>query len=104
VRRRLAHGHHVTVFGRGSTVANVPECARVIVGDRSRLEASAAAFRDLRPDVVVDASAFTEEETISRREALARTVAWDRDHAPQQADSAQFDYAAEDAILGHAIG
>jgi nucleoside-diphosphate-sugar epimerase len=38
-------------------------------------------------------------ETLSRGEALARTVAWDRQHAPNDIDSGQFDYAAEDAIL-----
>jgi nucleoside-diphosphate-sugar epimerase len=62
VRRLLTHGHHVTVFRRESAVANVPEGVRVIVGDRNRLEASAAAFRDLRPDVVVDVIAFTEAQ------------------------------------------
>jgi nucleoside-diphosphate-sugar epimerase len=44
------------------------------------------------------------QETISRREALRRTVEWDRDHPPEQTDSAQFDYLAEDLILGRAIG
>jgi nucleoside-diphosphate-sugar epimerase len=38
-------------------------------------------------------------ETMSRREALERTVAWDREHPPKKIDSAQFDSAAEDAIL-----
>jgi nucleoside-diphosphate-sugar epimerase len=62
LRRLLAHGHQVTVFCRGSVVAGVPEDVRVIVGDRNRLESSAAAFGDLRPDVVVDVIAFTEEQ------------------------------------------
>ncbi len=38
-------------------------------------------------------------ERIGRREALARTVDWDRSHPPRQLDPAQFDYAAEDALL-----
>jgi len=38
-------------------------------------------------------------ETLSRGEALARTVAWDRQHPPADLDPAQFDYAAEDAII-----
>jgi nucleoside-diphosphate-sugar epimerase len=37
--------------------------------------------------------------TLSRGEALARTVTWDRQHPPSDIDLAQFDYAAEDAIL-----
>jgi nucleoside-diphosphate-sugar epimerase len=38
-------------------------------------------------------------ETVSRAEALAKTVAWDREHPPKRLDRNQFDYAAEDAIL-----
>jgi nucleoside-diphosphate-sugar epimerase len=38
-------------------------------------------------------------ETISRVEALQRNIAWDRAHPPLDLDPAQFDYAAEDAIL-----
>ena len=38
-------------------------------------------------------------ETVSRREALSRTVAWDRAHSPIHVDPGQCDYAAEDAIL-----
>jgi nucleoside-diphosphate-sugar epimerase len=38
-------------------------------------------------------------ETVSRREALAKTVAWDREHPAKEIDHSQFDYAAEDAIL-----
>jgi len=43
-------------------------------------------------------------ETLSRREALEKTVAWDREHWPKEVDPAQFDYAAEDAILNRARG
>jgi nucleoside-diphosphate-sugar epimerase len=60
VRRLLAQGHQVTVFRRGSGIANLPEGVGVIVGDRNRLEASAVEFSYLRPDVVVDVIAFTE--------------------------------------------
>src|SRR6266581_7440885 len=62
VRRLLAQGHQVTVFRRGSGIASLPEGIGVIVGDRNRLEASAVEFSDLRPDVVVDVIAFTEEQ------------------------------------------
>jgi nucleoside-diphosphate-sugar epimerase len=38
-------------------------------------------------------------ETLSRGEALEKTVAWDREHPPIDIDPAQFDYPAENAIL-----
>ena len=47
----------------------------------------------------VEKHATLYRETISRRAALERTVAWDREHWPTEIDFAQFDYAAEDAIL-----
>jgi hypothetical protein len=40
-------------------------------------------------------------ETMSRTEALKRTIASDREHSPD-IDPAQFDYAAEDEILKRA--
>jgi nucleoside-diphosphate-sugar epimerase len=42
-------------------------------------------------------------ETASRREALIKTVAWDRQHPPKEIDHHQFDYAAEDAILSRVM-
>lgn len=39
-------------------------------------------------------------ESVSRREALKRTLTWDRAHPPKHIDRSQFDYQAEDAILG----
>jgi nucleoside-diphosphate-sugar epimerase len=62
VRRLMAHGHQVTIFRRGSGLADVPDGVGVIVGDRNRLQASAREFGDLRPDVVVDVIAYTEEQ------------------------------------------
>jgi hypothetical protein len=41
-------------------------------------------------------------ETMSRAEALERTVLWDREYPPKDIDPAQFDYQAEDAILSRA--
>ena len=61
VRRLIAQGHQVTVFRRGAGFAELPNGVGVIVGDRNRLAASAREFDDLRPDVVVDVIAFTEE-------------------------------------------
>lgn len=49
-------------------------------------------------------------ETISRKEAIHRTAAWERDNLPQQLSmkhfdyTAQFDYAAEDAALAAYAG
>lgn len=39
-------------------------------------------------------------ESMSREAALEGTVAWDRENWPAEIDPAQFDYAAEDAVLG----
>ena len=41
-------------------------------------------------------------ERVSRREALVKTVAWDREHPPDSIDPTHFDYRAEDAILRRA--
>jgi nucleoside-diphosphate-sugar epimerase len=62
VRRLSAQGHQVTIFRRESNFAGLPNGVGVIVGDRNRLGASAREFDDLRPDVVVDVIAFTEEQ------------------------------------------
>lgn len=42
---------------------------------------------------------FGYRETVSREEALRRTVAWERKHPPEKIDPAEFDYAAEDTAL-----
>jgi nucleoside-diphosphate-sugar epimerase len=56
---------------------------------------------DTRQDVVTDSTRIRQElgytERVSREEALARTIAWQRANPPR--GIAQFDYAAEDAIL-----
>jgi nucleoside-diphosphate-sugar epimerase len=38
-------------------------------------------------------------EVVSRREAIERTVSWERTHPLREIDAKQFDYAAEDRIL-----
>lgn len=58
VRRLLSSGHEVRVFSRGRLRAEV----NVITGDRNYIEASAPALRDFRPDVVIDAIAYTQEQ------------------------------------------
>jgi len=62
VERLFAHGHDVAVLSRGSGTAGIREGVHVILGDRNQLAASRAKFRDFRPDVVVDAIAFTESQ------------------------------------------
>jgi nucleoside-diphosphate-sugar epimerase len=58
---------------------------------------------DFTQDLVADTTRIRRElgyaETISREEAMLRTVRWQRAHPPKRIDPAQFDYAAEDAIL-----
>jgi len=62
VERLIALGHEVTVFHRGGasadTLAGVPR----ILGDRNRLDQHVDEFRRLRPDIVVDALAFTQKQ------------------------------------------
>ena len=40
-------------------------------------------------------------ESVSREEALHRTVAWERQNPPPEIDTDEFDYAAEDALLAN---
>jgi nucleoside-diphosphate-sugar epimerase len=57
---------------------------------------------DSRQDWIVSSRRIREElgyrETVSREEALQRTIAWERANQPS-VPLAVFDYAAEDAIL-----
>ncbi|MBD3236239.1 MAG: NAD-dependent epimerase/dehydratase family protein [Candidatus Eisenbacteria bacterium] len=75
-------------------------------------------YRDLPPpfrpqiatdqDLVADTSRIRDEldfaERVPREEALARTVAWEREHPPERVDPRQFDYAAEDELLARIRG
>ena len=58
----------------------------------------------LEQDLVVDTTRIQEElgyePVVSREIALRRTIYWQRAHPPEQFNSALFDYATEDAILG----
>ncbi len=60
-QRLLASGHEVTVFHRGASL----DGAAVLRGDRNRLTDSIDAFHRLRPDVVIDAIAFTQPQAQS---------------------------------------
>jgi nucleoside-diphosphate-sugar epimerase len=61
---------------------------------------------DWRHDWVADAGRIRRElgyvETVALRDGLARTVAWERANPPAVVDAAQFNYAAEDAVLDDA--
>jgi nucleoside-diphosphate-sugar epimerase len=39
------------------------------------------------------------KEAVSHDEALAKTIAWERDNPPEEIDPGKFDYAAEDRVL-----
>jgi nucleoside-diphosphate-sugar epimerase len=65
VRRLVEMGHEVTVFHRGETRAELPGGVKEIYGDRSELASSAADFRTISPDVVLDNIAFTETDARS---------------------------------------
>ena len=58
---------------------------------------------DWQHHIVGDTARIREElgyaESVSRREALKKTIEWERVHPPEQVDPARFDYAAEDAAL-----
>ncbi|MDA1095547.1 MAG: NAD-dependent epimerase/dehydratase family protein [Acidobacteria bacterium] len=60
VRTLAASGHHVDVFHRGSTQADLPSTVGHIHGDRESLASVAAMLRCSNPDVVVDMVALTE--------------------------------------------
>jgi len=58
---------------------------------------------DARQDMVSDTSRIRKElgfeEPITLSDCIRRTVAWEREHAPERIDVAQFDYAKEDQLL-----
>jgi nucleoside-diphosphate-sugar epimerase len=69
VQALLADGHSVAVFHRGVTHASLLGSVGQIHGDRKSLAASASEFRRLAPQVVIDMTAYTEQDGI----ALAQT-------------------------------
>jgi nucleoside-diphosphate-sugar epimerase len=56
--RAAASGHEVVLFNRGKTRSDSPY--QTITGDVDQLKEHASALRDLRPDVVIHAIAYTE--------------------------------------------
>ena len=68
-----------------------------------RLPAHLAVDIDTDQHLIVDSSRIRQElgyqEQVPINEALRRTVEWERANPPGEIDLAQFDYAAEDAVL-----
>jgi nucleoside-diphosphate-sugar epimerase len=58
---------------------------------------------DTRQDLEVSTARLRNDlgyrEAVPRDEALRRTIAWEQANPPEHLDPAQFDYAAEDAVL-----
>jgi nucleoside-diphosphate-sugar epimerase len=77
----------------------------VVTAPDYQLPEDLRAHAGMDQDLVTDSTRIRAElgytETISLGEGLMRTVAWERAHPPDHIDPAQFDYAAEDAILTH---
>src|SRR5262245_41230925 len=62
-QRLVAAGADVSVFHRGTTHdVELGRAVRVLHGDRNTLGQYIEAFRDLRPEVVVDLIAFTHHQ------------------------------------------
>ena len=69
VRALVANGHLVAVFHRGQTHASLPASVAQIHGDRKSFADSASEFMRFAPQVVIDMTAYTEQDGI----ALAQT-------------------------------
>lgn len=58
---------------------------------------------NLSQDIFIDTSKIRKEldftETVSRREAIKRTIAWERANAPDKIIAKEFDYETEDKIV-----
>jgi nucleoside-diphosphate-sugar epimerase len=58
---------------------------------------------DVRQDFAVDSTRIRRDlgyaERVGDDEALRRTIAWERENPPETLDPAEWDYAAEDAVL-----
>lgn len=76
---------------------------KVVTVPRSRLPEHLLSDINTDQHLVVDTSRIRGElgyrEPVPRREALRRTIDWEREHPPEESDPGMFDYAAEDALL-----
>jgi nucleoside-diphosphate-sugar epimerase len=71
VRHLVAAGHHVTVFNRGRTGADLPRTVGRIEGDFGKLEDYTGPLRLLAPDVVVHMMLLTGDQAAATASALA---------------------------------
>ena len=75
----------------------------VVAVPKELLPSHMVAPYDWQHDIVGDTTAIRDElgytESVSRPEAMKRTVEWERANPPEQIDAARFDYAAEDEAL-----
>jgi nucleoside-diphosphate-sugar epimerase len=100
----VAESDRIDFEGRLRELAGVLEWpGRIVVIDEECPEPSLPRSLNLDQHLDVDASKIRRElgycETVSRKDALARCVEWERQHFPNDVNPALFDYAAEDAIL-----
>ncbi len=76
---------------------------RIVVAQQACPPPNLSAQFDTRQHLATDSSRIRRElgycETVSRQEALERTLAWERQHPPAKLDPGMFDYHAEDRIL-----
>jgi len=76
---------------------------RILALPADRLPDSLKDEGDFRQHLSADTSRIRQElgyrETIEQTEALQRTIHWERANPPDPIDPAQFNYAAEDAII-----
>jgi nucleoside-diphosphate-sugar epimerase len=76
---------------------------RIVVVPPERLAEHLRGRGNLRQHWAVDSSRIRRElgytERVTRTEALARTIAWERVRPPAAINPAEYDYAAEDAAL-----
>lgn len=62
VRGLVNAGHHVALFHRGQSVAELPVSVVHIHGDRQQIEDFTAPFKEFAPHVVLDMFAYTEQD------------------------------------------
>ncbi len=74
---------------------------------QDQLPAHLKSHLDWAHDLVADTGKIRRElgyrEPVAREEALARTVAWERAHPPEQTEAGTFDYEAEDRVLSQLV-
>src|SRR5262249_43014907 len=76
---------------------------RVVAMPEARLPEHLRNPVDWRYDIVGDTSKLRADlgyrEPVPLDQAMARTVAWERQHPPEKFDATSFNYTAEDAVL-----